>query len=335
MGLPRSLLIPEDEEGVYHCYSRCVRRARLFGFDPFTNKDCSHRRQWIEDRLRFLSTIFIIDVCAYAIQITHYHSVLGKRPDLLAAVPDREIARRWLTLCPNHRKGINSGPPTDAEIDALASQPDRIAELRRRLGSISWFMAKINEPIARAANREDGVTGRFWEGRFKCQQLLDEASIACCMVYVDLNPIRSGIASMPEDSDFTSICERIRAWKQEQAQSPGGGADWLCPLTDSGNRRGILGISPEEYFTLVDRTARIKRDGKRGVMDPDLPPILTRLGVNPEQWEITSRTFGSMFGTAAGRKSAMRMRAERTGRKWLKGIKAAVEAFLPEPTQEK
>ena len=77
-------------------------------------------------------------------------------------------------------------------------------------------MAQLNEFIARAANKEDKVKGRFWEGRFKCQTLLDEAAIAACMVYVDLNPIRSGVATTPEGSEFTSIQERIRAWQKEK-----------------------------------------------------------------------------------------------------------------------
>jgi len=72
----------------------------------------------------------------------------------------------------------------------LADLPERIAQLRKRLCSLSWFMGRLNESIARAANKEDGVKGRFWEGRFKCQALLDEAAIVAGMVYVDLNPIR-------------------------------------------------------------------------------------------------------------------------------------------------
>jgi hypothetical protein len=76
-------------------------------------------------------------------------------------------------------------------------------------------MGRLNEFIARAANKEDRVKGRFWESRFKCQALLDEAAIAACMVYVDLNPIRAGLAGTPEQSDFTSIQERICAWQKE------------------------------------------------------------------------------------------------------------------------
>jgi hypothetical protein len=81
-------------------------------------------------------------------------------------------------------------------------------------------MAKLNEFVARAANKEDAVKGRFWESRFKCQALLDHAAIAACMVYVDLNPIRAGTAATPEESDFTSIQERIRAWHKESMPVP-------------------------------------------------------------------------------------------------------------------
>jgi hypothetical protein len=279
MALPRSKYVKEGQQGVYHCFSRCVRRAFLCGYDALTQRDFSHRKTLLVDRLRHLAAIFAIEVCAYAVMENHYHTILRTRPDIVASWSDWEVAIRWLTLFPLKNAPI---PPTDEQIRALADCPERIAELRKRLCSLSWFMGRLNEFIARAANKEDSVKGRFWESRFKCQALLDDAAIAACMVYVDLNPIRAALAATPEESDFTSIQERIRAWHKEMMTAgsvPGASnqnsqsgsfsrdmqkladrtdssnaipecapvyfldassADWLCPIQSNSQRRGIL-----------------------------------------------------------------------------------------------
>ena len=76
--------------------------------------------------------------------------------------------------------------------------------------ALAGICGYLNEHIAREANKEDNVTGRFWEGRFKSQALLDEQALITCMAYVDLNPVRAGIVDTPEASDYTSIQERIQ-----------------------------------------------------------------------------------------------------------------------------
>ena len=241
MALPRRKYVREGQEGVYHCFSRCVRRAFLYGFDVLTRRDFSHRKVWLVDKLRFLASIFAIEVCAYAVMENHYHTIVRTRPDMVAGWSDREVATRWLTLFPRRRPvGGDASPPVEEEVCALADCPERIATLRQRLSSLSWFMGRLNEFVARAANGEDGVKGRFWEGRFKCQALLDEAAIAACMVYVDLNPIRAGVAQKPEGSAFTSIQARIRAWQKETlrtASASGENAEIMHPGFSGKNMR--------------------------------------------------------------------------------------------------
>jgi REP element-mobilizing transposase RayT len=264
MGMPRSTYVQEGQEGVYHCFSRCVRRAFLCGFDKLTLRDFSHRKAWLVDRLRCLAAVFAIEVCAYAVMETHYHSILRTRPDIVALWSDREVATRWLTLFPRHRDSTGVPmPPAEEDIRVLADRPERIAQLRQRLCSLSWFMGRLNEFIARAANKEDGVKGRFWEGRFKCQALLDEAAIASCMVYVDLNPIRAGLAGTPEESDFTSIQERIRAWQKEtMTTGPTPSEAAAPPMHSASARKGttvpentpeIPGPGPDPLSVSADR----------------------------------------------------------------------------------
>jgi len=65
-------------------------------------------------------------------------------------------------------------------------------------------MHGLNESLPRQVNAEDNYTGRFWEGHYKNQALLDEQDLLTCMSYVDLNPIRAGIPT-PKASDYTPI----------------------------------------------------------------------------------------------------------------------------------
>ena len=202
MTYPRSALVDPAADGVYHCVSRCVRRAYLCGEDVVTQRNFDHRRQWIQDRLGLLAECFAISVYAFAVMSNHLHAVLRVEPDRSKHWSDEEVLLRWARAQRHHESNARGDT---LELVSL----ERIAQLRRRLSDLSWFMRCLNEPIARRANAEDAVTGRFWEGRFRCQLLLDERAVLAAMAYVDLNPVRAGITDTLEGSDHTSIQQRL------------------------------------------------------------------------------------------------------------------------------
>jgi len=217
MATPRSLVVDPSKSGVFHCVSRCVRRAFLCGRDFYSGRDYEHRRGWVRERLKELAGLFGVEICSYNVMSNHLHVVVRTRPDRVAEWADEEVARRWLQLFPGpgkaHRRDAQGRlrPPEEADIRELCRDSGKLAVRRARLANLSWFMRCLNEPIARRANEEDDCTGRFWEGRFKCEKLDDEGALLACMSYVDLNPVRAGIAATPEESDFTSVQDRIAA----------------------------------------------------------------------------------------------------------------------------
>ncbi len=191
--------------------NRCVRRAFLCGQDSATGQNFDHRRGWIETRIRELASVFTIDVAAYAVMSNHYHVVLRVDADRAQALSDDAVLRRWTQLF--------TGPQlvqrylSEARGQMGQAECDKVAEFaalyRSRLHDLSWFMRVLNESIARQANAEDDCTGRFWEGRFKSQALLDEQALLAAMAYVDLNPIRAGMAESLQGSEHTSIKARL------------------------------------------------------------------------------------------------------------------------------
>jgi phytoene dehydrogenase-like protein len=159
-----------------------------------------------------------------------------------------QIARKWLQLCPPYLPGTRevAETPSQADLDAILNNPARVEQLRLRLSNPSWLMRFLTEKLARVANREERTTGRFWEGRFKMQRLLDEWAVAACLVYVDLNPIRAGITNTLSHSEHTAVFARLAgvvhsfattlSARQRQEYGLGGGSP--CRLDPDANRRG-------------------------------------------------------------------------------------------------
>lgn len=144
---------------------RAAFDAFLCGVDRYSGQNFDHRKTWIRHRLEQLAGIMAIDVLSFAVLSNHLHVMLRIRPDIAAAWSDEEVARRWWRLHPGRRnEGGTPAEPEPHELATLLADAEALAKRRRRLSTLSWFMAALCEPIARRANREDRLTGRFWEG---------------------------------------------------------------------------------------------------------------------------------------------------------------------------
>ncbi len=358
MTRPRSTLVSVADTPWYHVVSRCVRRAFLCGTDAHSGQCFEHRRGWIVERVKQLASVFAIDVAAYAVMSNHYHLVLRIDAERARSWSRDEVLRRWTRLF--------AGPPAVQRL--LAGKGDELdaatqlaigewaEKYRARLCDLSWFMRVLNETIARKANAEDEVTGRFWEGRFKSQALLDEQAILAAMVYVDLNPIRARMAETPEDSDHTSVAERIAGLKPDRPRkSPAAGNTQpamrtarsasplialkgethlaqlpqqpLMPFDATARLKAAIPFAFDDYLDLVDTTGRCIRPDKRGAIAARTPALLVRLNIDSERFVACATNLMRQFGSAVGAPTHLTALCAARQVKYLRGMATAKGAF--------
>ena len=347
----RKDIINEDEVGVYHVWGRCVRQAWLCGKDPDTGRDYEHRRGWIHRQMELLARLFAVEIGFHAELRNHLHLILRNRPDVVETWSDEDVVRRMLTI--NKLTRNMEGElvePTREEVEEDLANAERVAEYRKRLSSISWFMKALRENISLRANLEDKTTGAFWDGRFGCRSLQDEASILVCGIYVDLNQVYAGEAQTPEDSTHTSAYDRIMSMQAQETTEHGSllherSDGWLAELTlaqgleasvqeglcsKSGRRasdKGFLDIRLDHYLELLDWTGRQLRTDKSGAIPQHLAPILERLHIRKDYWLDAVTKFDRWFSVAVGSVESVRAATSRAGRRWCHGIQHCQQVF--------
>jgi REP element-mobilizing transposase RayT len=250
----------------------------------------------------------------------HTHIVLHVDKALAQSWSMEEVLSRYhqvyqgTVTTQKYMQGVSLSDGEQTLLNAL------VEKYRCRLYDLSWFMGNLNESIARDANKEDKCTGRFWEGRFKSQALLDEQALLSCMAYVDLNPVRANMAKTPEDSDYTSIQRRTTSLKSQRRQPTS-----LLPFVGHSRLDMPKGIPFNliDYCKLVDITGRCIRQDKAGYIDDSQNPILTRLGLGSEQWLTLTTDFEEHFCYAVGSDQLMKTFGRHTGHQRVKGMSQA------------
>jgi putative transposase len=141
------------------------------------------------------------------------------------------------------------------------------------------------------------------------------------MAYVDLNPIRAAMAKTPEDSDYTSIQERI---KQPENES-------LRPFKDQGE--DCIPFNLKDYLELVDWGGREIKHNKRGYIPASTPPVLSRLRMDASPvLDYLAKDDIPSFG-ALGSVSMLRAFAKSMGRRFIKGHSFG-DRLWPEKAQQ-
>ena len=290
--------------------------------------------------------MFGLEVFAYAVMSNHLHLVLRSRPDRVGGWSEREVAERWCRLF-RGKAARERGDAYDAvKLEQLLNDPEGLKRCRERLGDLSWFMRCLNEPLARRANREDGCSGRFWEGRFKCQRLMDEGAMLACMAYVDLNPVRAGMAEGLQDSEFTSVYDRVLSRRaaarlaqlgelekpsypqrqqiqREQRRRRQG--SWLLDFESA--ESPFFGVDTEFYLSLVEWTGQNIREDKPGYIPVELEGLLDRFGLDAAHWSDNVKSYGSLFCRIAGRAEQLLDYARSRGQSWFRGRQGSAQLY--------
>jgi putative transposase len=159
------------------------------------------------------------------------------------------------------------------------------------------------------------------------------------MSYVDLNPIRAKMADRPEESDFTSLQERIRHY-QKTLEQTGSRTEattttpvHLEPFVggEHQDKPAGLNFSLPDYLELTDWAGRAIRTDKAGAIPSELAPILERLNIDPDAWLDSVKNYGKNYNTVIGTKAGIKRFSQAIGRKWFCASGFSMQIYQTSP----
>jgi len=119
------------------------------------------------------------------------------RAAIFGDVEDLVFLRRWLARTSReHGVSIHAYVLMTNHLHVLVtpSAADSLPGMMQSLGRI--YVQYFNDKYRR--------TGTLWEGRYKATVVQDEAYLLTCMRYIELNPVRAGMADAPERYEWSS-----------------------------------------------------------------------------------------------------------------------------------
>jgi len=224
----------EVTPSIYHIHSRCIDRIfKLSGVEvtpdgqqALVADDGGQARTVFVNIIRDYAEFLGCKVNAFCVMSNHFHILLEVPPKKKGAAVEMsddlflqkikkmyalEYYRDVQQMLERFRKGNH-----DSAAEELK------AKYTRRMYDLSEFMKGVKQRFTQWYNRTHNRTGTLWEGRFR--SVLVEGGYAARVVaaYIDLNPLRAGIVSRPENYRWSSYGmasslkdSANRAWARE------------------------------------------------------------------------------------------------------------------------
>ena len=174
--IPRMVI--NDETTVYHVMSRTA----LDGF-PLGEIE----KDFMLDIIKRYSALYLVEILGFCLMGNHFHILVKTIPGY--KFTDRDIKKRYVNFYGDDRDFTNGLIPS----------------LREKLSSLSEFIREIKVGFARYYNRRHHRRGYFWGDRFKSVIVDKGETLVNCLAYIDLNPLRAGIVSRPEEYRWNSL----------------------------------------------------------------------------------------------------------------------------------
>ena len=181
-------MVIDDETTVYHVMSRTA-------LDGFPLGDIE--KDFMLDLIRRYSTLYFVEILGFCHMGNHFHLLVKTLPEYKFS--DQDIKKRYVGFYGNKRVFADGLVPS----------------LRAKLSSLSEFVREIKVGFARYYNKRHNRRGYFWGDRFKSVIVDKGETLINCLAYIDLNPLRAGIVSRPEDYRWNSLGYHVQTNNRE------------------------------------------------------------------------------------------------------------------------
>ena len=197
----------EKKPVFYHCISRVVDRRFVLG---------AEEKEKFRTLMRIQEKFTGCRVTAYCLMDNHFHLLLEVPPMSEAGLSDGELLKRLSAIYSEAFVAAVAKELADASTMIYVNETGLDEALKAihkrftyRMHDLGQFMKGLLQRYTQWHNRAHSRTGRLWEDRFKSVIVEDGVAAKTIAAYIDLNPVRAGMAKHPADYRWSSYGEAI------------------------------------------------------------------------------------------------------------------------------